>query len=214
MTRAQVTELYQNSGHEVAVHGYTHPWLEQLPQPLTAYQVLRDREELEKQFDCIVRGMAYPYGTYSDEVVEALRVCGIAYARTVKQTLRFDMPTDWLRLDPTCHHKNEMLMELTKKFCEKKVTSAPLLFYVWGHTYEFEADDNWNVIEDFCEAIGGREDIWYATNIEIYEYTEDFKRMIFSVDGSIVKNPTARTLYFVYNGKAYTLAAGETCHLG
>ena len=78
MTKAAATELYLNSGHEVAVHTHTHPWLEQLPAGVAAYEVIKDRENLEEQFGCIVRGMAYPYGTYSDGVVDTLRSCGIA----------------------------------------------------------------------------------------------------------------------------------------
>ena len=31
-----------------------------------------------------------------------------------------------------------------------------------GHSYEFDNHDNWNVIEDFCAYMGGRNDIWYA----------------------------------------------------
>ena len=72
-------------------------------------------------------------------------------------------------------------------------------------------DDNWNVIEEFAEFIGNREDIWYATNIEIYEYIEDYKRLIYSADGATVKNPTNRTLWLALaEGKLYSVAPGET----
>ncbi|MBQ2716635.1 MAG: polysaccharide deacetylase, partial [Clostridia bacterium] len=92
-----------------------------------------------------------------------------------------------------------------------KVTKdSAKLFYIWGHTYEFEGDDNWNVIEEFAEFMGGRDDIWYATNIEIFEYIKDFESLVYSVDGSIVTNPTARTLYYFYNGEIGSIAPGET----
>lgn len=39
--------------------------------------------------------------------------------------------------------------------------------YVWGHSYEFDNHDNWDVIEKFCAYMGNRNDIWYATNLEI-----------------------------------------------
>ncbi len=35
------------------------------------------------------------------------------------------------------------------------------LFYLWGHSYEFEADENWNVIEEFAAYTGNRDEIWY-----------------------------------------------------
>ena len=83
-----------------------------------------------------------------------------------------------------------------------------------SYTYEFEGNDNWNVIEEFTEYMSGKEDsIWYATNVEIFEYIEDYKRLIYSVDGTMVKNPTARTLWFALNGKTVSVEAGETKRL-
>lgn len=198
MRRTEGIEFFKKcleNGHEIAVHGETHPFLDCLPAAAATAQVLEDRLELEKTFGRIIRGMAYPQGTYNDEVVNCLRACGIAYSRTTKQTEKFDIPTDWLRLPSTCRHKNPKLMELAKQFAEAKPV-YPQLFYLWGHSYEFNDDNNWNVIEDFAEYLGGRDDIWYATNIEIYEYIEDYKRLVFSADGNTVYNPTNRTLYF------------------
>ncbi|MBQ8850495.1 MAG: polysaccharide deacetylase family protein [Clostridia bacterium] len=210
MTKQMCTDLYTNSGHEVAVHAYTHPYLEKLAPAQVAYEIIKDRENLEEQFGCIVRGMAYPYGTYSDEVVRVLEDCGIVYSRTTKSTEKFEIPTDWLRMPATCHHKNPRLMELAEKFAENTKRDNAQLFYLWGHTYEFEQNDNWDVIEKFAEYMGGRDDIWYATNIEIYEYIEDYKRLVFTADMRRVKNPTARTIYFFINGNEYAIGAGET----
>ena len=39
MTRERAVRLYQGSGHEVAVHGLTHPFLEQLPAGRAAYEL-------------------------------------------------------------------------------------------------------------------------------------------------------------------------------
>ena len=116
MSEREITELYKDGPHEVAVHSYTHPFLEALPPAMVATEIIKDREALEKQFGKVIRGMAYPMGTYSDEVVEVLRACGIAYARTTKSTEKFDIPTDWLRMPATCHHVHPRLMELAEKF--------------------------------------------------------------------------------------------------
>ena len=210
LTKTRATELYGGSGHEVAVHSVNHPFLEQLPASVAALEVLNDRLALEEQFGCIIRGMAYPYGTYSDELVEVLKNCGIVYSRTIKSTEKFDIPTDWLRLPATCHHNNPRLMELARSFVEAEYKRAPKLFYLWGHTYEFESNNNWKVIEEFAEYIGNRDDIWYATNIEIYEYIEDYKRLIYSANGKRVMNPTARSLYISTGKITYELRPGET----
>ena len=212
MTAEQVIKAYADGPHEVAVHSHSHPFLESLQTTDVIYEIMRDRELLEKQFGCIVRGMAYPMGTFSDKVVDVLKNCGIAYARTTVASERFYLPTDWLRMPATCHHNHPKLMSLAKLFLETDYQKRPCaLFYLWGHTYEFDHNDNWNVIEEFCEYLGGHGDeIWYATNIEIYEYVEDFKRLVTSTDNTIVKNPTARTLWFRRGGEICAIEAGQT----
>ena len=95
--------------------------------PRIAYEVLADRDNLEKLFGKIVRGFAYPYGTYSDEAIDTLRTCGIAYARTVVSTHNFEIPNDWLCLHPTCHHDDPKLDELCDRFGEPPRSVAGLL---------------------------------------------------------------------------------------
>ncbi len=212
MTKERATALYSQDGIEPALHAYTHPHLHTQPAPQVAYEIIKDRESLEEQFGGIVRGMAYPYGSYSDEVVRVLRDCGVVYARTTRATRDFSLPTEWLTLHPTCHHVDPNLPELTKKFVESapRGDQQPWMFYLWGHAYEFERDNNWHIIEEFAEQIGGKEDIWYATNMEIWEYTENFKRLVFSLDERYVYNPTAQTMYFLLDRKLYTVAPGQT----
>ena len=211
MRRSHVTELFSSSVHEVAVHGCSHVALATLTDDEIEREVLLDRETLEEQFGRIIRGMAYPKGSYDDRVVDVLKKCGIAYSRTINDTESFELPADWLRLGATCHHNNQRLMELAQKFVDMKASEDAQLFYLWGHTYEFYENDNWNVIERFCEFMSGREkEIWYATNIEIFEYLEDFKRLIYSADGSVIKNPTSRKLWFSLNGEIISIESGKT----
>ncbi len=218
MTKEQAVKLYTDSGHEVAAHTCAHEFLDALPNIVVLDEVLSDRLNLEEYFGKTVRGMSYPYGVLNDSVVNIMRMCGIAYARTTASTNSFDMPKDWLRLGATCHHGTPRLMELAEKFVKDPGNAKPKLFYLWGHSYEFERDDNWNVIEDFCKYMGGREDIWYATGIEIYEYTEAFERLVWSANMSTVTNPSSIPLWFRYaiNGehsRVVKVGAGETCKL-
>lgn len=213
MPESEVSKLYNQDGIEVAVHGATHPWLDHMPMNMVTKDLLDDREKLEKQFDTIVRGMAYPYGTYNDDVVEAMKTVGIVYSRTVHSTHDFDIPSDWMRLNATCHHNDPELMNLAKRFVECDTYGRPRMFYLWGHSYEFEANNNWNVIEEFAEYMSGRDEIWYATNIEIYDYQKAFQRLLFSMDGTIVSNPTALELWFFLNGKEYSIKPGEILHV-
>ena len=82
------------------------------------------------------------------------------------------------------------------------------LMYVWGHSYEFDNNDNWEVIEKFCEYMGGREDIWYATNIEIIDYMDAAKRLKFSANHEKVWNPSARSVWLQVNDDRYVEVKG------
>lgn len=182
-------------GHEVACHSYTHPYLEELPAGNDAWEIVKDREILEKTFGGIIRGMAYPMGTLSDSTVLTLRQCGILYARTTKSSHNFDLPADLLRLSPTCHHTDPKLLDLAGAYAELVPVRKSTLFYVWGHSYEFDDNNDWDRMEEFCRLISGREDCWYACNGEIIEYLEAGRQIISSVDGGRIFNPTCRKIW-------------------
>lgn len=213
MARREATEVFSaaiENGHEVATHGYTHPFLDKLPSDMAAYEIIEDRKCLEEMLGTIVKGHAYPFGTTSDQVVEVLRSCGILYARTTVSTNRFDLPTDWLRMPATCHHNAPALMQLAEKFLGEDRYSHPRLFYLWGHSYEFDIDNNWEVIEKFAEYIGNRDNVWYANNMQVYEYVEAYRALRFSANGNIVYNPSALTVWFNSNNVNVKVSPGET----
>lgn len=213
LTQEDAIELYKNSGHEVAIHGLTHSHLEHMDSSGIIREITDDRKNLEEDFGTIVRGMAYAYGTYNSEVVRVLEMCKVAYARTVKATLNFQFPDNWLTLNPTCHHNSPQLMNLATRFVENNSKSGLFMFYLWGHSHEFDNDDNWEVIENFVEYVGGRDDIWYATNIEIYDYVQAFKRLETSYDKKIIHNPTSIDVWVEIDHKQLLVKAGETVRL-
>lgn len=106
-------------------------------------------------------------------------------------------------------------MELAKQFAEKqqKQISENLMFYLWGHSFEFDDQDNWEVMEEFARYIGRRDDIWYATNIEVYDYIKAYERLQTSADKTMVHNPSALDVWFAEKGKIYCVHAGEALYL-
>ena len=163
MNVAGLPELY--SGHEIAVHSLTHPHLENLDRETVINELEQDKINLESIFGTEIHGMAYPFGTFNDAVIEVVRKCNLRYARGVNSTYSFDIPQDLLAYQPTMHHSDKSLMELAETFIALKPTK-PSVFYLWGHSYEFAVDNNWQVIEDFCRLISGKDDIYYATNAQ------------------------------------------------
>ncbi len=211
MGRRLAYETYASSGMEVALHAFTHPFLDRIPQEMAVYEIVKDREVLESVFGRVIRGMAYPMGTFSDMTVKVLDTCKVAYARTTVSTGSFALPTDWLRMPATCHHNDPRALDLAHKLVEENDPwGYPWLYYLWGHAYEFEANDNWERIEELLSIVGGHDEIWYATNMEIYRYVKAYEALEVSVEGTYIYNPTATDVYLEQGGRRILVKAGET----
>lgn len=199
-TKKELTTLYK--GHEIAVHGARHDTYNSVPSPVVVDDIYQNRLELERIVGRPVRGMAYPNGSASKSprVDEILRALGVVYSRIVATDTSFALPTDWLDWHPTAHH-NDGIVELGKTFLASTVHGDPLLCYIWGHTFELDGKKNWDVVEDFCELMADKPEIWYATNIEIYEYVHAARSLRWSLDGHAVENPTAFPIYGLEDGE-------------
>lgn len=184
----RVQEVYK--GHEVATHTYSHITIARCPATQIYREIFEDKKGWESIMNVPVRGHSYPYGSFSEEVKHIFQNAGIVYARTTNQTLEFELPKDWMEWDATCRHNNPQLMELAKRFVESAGSKSLKLMYVWGHSNEFKKENNWEILEEFCKYVGGREDIWYATNIEIKDYLDAYDRLQFAADESFVYNPS------------------------
>jgi peptidoglycan/xylan/chitin deacetylase (PgdA/CDA1 family) len=199
-------DLYQ--GHEVACHTLTHPTIERCPMEQVVAQVIEDRKRLEKIMGYPVRGMSYPNGSYNEDIKRVLPSLGIKYSRIVGNSDSFAMPRDYYEWKSTCHH-NHNLLKLGEEFVQLHKTQYLYMMYVWGHSYEFTNQNNWEVIEEFCELVGNHEDIWYATNIQIVDYMEDAKRLQFSADGSFVYNPSVTSIWLNVGEKIIEIPGGK-----
>jgi len=209
-------ELYK--GQEIAVHGLTHGYLDRLaPQNIT-YEIMKDRENLEKVFGGSVRGFAYAHGVYNDTTINILKNCGIKYARTITSTEGFSIPSDWYCFNPTCCDDSPKLMELCDSFLDTAPSFAQSkLFYVWGHSCFIK---NWKTMEELFQKIGSSKDVWCATNIEIYDYMSAFHNLVMSVDNRYVYNPTMTTLSLISNSgdfmrkqEVFEIKPGEELYL-
>ncbi len=198
--------------HEISSHTLRHPFLSMIPNEELVFEVMEDRKNLEALCGYPVRGMSYPYGVYTPEAINALRVLGMEYSRTTKATEKFDMPEDFLAWHPTCHHDHPKIFELLERFKAHKKSNMPV-FYVWGHSYEFDKKNNWDHIERFCAEAGGDPDVWYATNIEIYDYVMALRALKFTADRTIVYNPTATDVWISVDKAPVRIAAGATVDL-
>lgn len=213
LSKDEAKELYSKGNHEVAVHTLSHKWMPNMNTVEAIGEILEDKRNIEEMFGTIVRGMAYPYGPTSPEIENVVSACGIVYARTTACTGNFDLPGNWTHLAATCHHKNPNLMKLTQSFADAKYT-RPMLFYLWGHSYEFERDDEWELLYEFCKKIGNRDDIWYATNIDVFDYMTAYKKLQYSANVDRIHNPSAISVYVVVNdNKRIVIEGGATVEI-
>lgn len=207
---AEMRELYK--GHEVAAHTYTHPTIERCPLDQVVQQVIEDRKILEDTIGYPVRGLSYPNGSFSDDIKKLLPACGIEYSRIVGSTQNFALPRDLYEWQATCHH-NTNLMKLAETFNNMHKTQYLYLMYVWGHSYEFDRDNNWDLLEGFCEYIGGKDDIWYTTNIGFVDYMNAARNLKFTAKADMVYNPSAIPVWVRADNKLYKVNGGETVEL-
>ena len=104
---SEVKELYK--GHEVSCHTSTHPTIERCPLDQVVQQVIEDRKALEDAVGYPVRGLSYPNGSYSKDIINLLPACGIEYSRVVGSTDDFAFPDNFLEWKSTCHHGHNVL---------------------------------------------------------------------------------------------------------
>ncbi len=207
LERDEIKELYRN--HEVSAHSVTHPHFESIPLSQVAFQMLEDRRDLESLVGYPVRGMSYPYGSYNRQVAEALPHYGIEYSRVGQHHGRFHLPDDWLRWQPTCHHKHD-LSQKTQEFIDFNPPCQLSLLYVWGHSFEFARENNWEIIEAFCQQVSdAASQIWFATNIEIFDYMAALQNLRLSVDGSIAHNRSAIPVWLDVTGEVREIGPNE-----
>ena len=228
LTADEIRNCLHGKGHEIAVHGYMHRASGALPPLDLIQEVLNDRLSLEKEFGGIIRGMAYPdtginrihTGSSYESIRRNLQDLGIAYARCAfRANDTFLLPVDWYDWVPTAHHDDPQVLELAENFASMDIDSRycasryPRLFYLWGHSFEFDRNENWNQVETILQILSGKEDTWYPTNIQLREYVAAYEGLIYSADCHRVYNPSVLEVWFNVDGTLYSVKPGETLTL-
>jgi len=174
-TESEIARVYH--GHEVAAHTLTHRVLVGAPEEVIIEQVETDRQRLSEIVGYEVRGFAYPGpGLESDSrVAQIIREnTGVRYARTANCSGNFEMQKNLFEFRPTVyeHCDFEHMLVLGDQFIEMK-PDRPQIFYIFGHSYEFDIRNTWDDFERFLANIAGREDIFYGTNYEVLLAAEE-----------------------------------------
>ncbi len=221
----ELREHFIEKGHEIAIHGMGHRANGNMRVIEGIRDVLDCRLDLEERCGTIIRGMAYPdtgitqmgsLGSY-EAIKQYLTELDIAYARTLGgKDPDFLLPADFHAWMPTAHHDDPKIFDYIDAFLALDVAALnharrmPRLLYIWGHSYEFERYGKWEHIEEICRRLSRRDDIFYATNIEICDYVEGYRRLRYSADGHRIYNPSLFEVCIDVDGVAYRIPSGET----
>ena len=233
----EVKKYLINSRHEIAVHGDKHR-LAGVCTPIELTQdLLNCKIYLEEISGKITRGMAYANtgveyfenGMTYEDTKNVLKYCGIAYSRTIKTDSDYNIPEDWYKWNPNISDgsygakpdengvlpfikKVDDFLALNEEKC-KCAWANPRIFTVYGHSLLIDMWGHWEKFEMLCERLANRDDVWYATCIEIYDYVMAYRSLVFSADGRICYNPTLHKIWFVVDEKPYCIESGETITL-
>ena len=212
VSSGELRSLYD--GHEIACHSYSHPHLARLPLTGQSREIALGRLSLERLSGRLVRGMATPYGEKNDDTLVAMKAAGMAYCRNAGVSGGLSVPADFLDWTPSCHHTGApaVIEKFRNEWIHQPWQYGGLLF-IWGHSFEFDRADNWELAEQICSSLAGIDDVWFATNIEIYDYITAQRSLVISCDGDVIFNPAAADVWVSQNGSPICIKGGDTIRL-
>ena len=162
-------------GFEVGVHTLTHPALADLAHDKVTNEVTGDAANIENFTGYSPVGMAWPGGDafYTEENIKTiLDTTNIRFARGTTSTYGYTLPEYFMKWYPTCSVSDPSLLTYTDNFINADCTED-MLFYVWGHGYEFDMFGSYNVFEEFIKRISEADDLVIVTNAEFYQLFKD-----------------------------------------
>ncbi len=173
--RWNLTELCNGvyRGFDVGVHTLNHPGLSSFDSnPMyQKIQVEGDLINIENITGYQPMGMAYPGGDHLVSKVtikNILENTSIRYARGTTSTGNFNLPTNFMMWQPTCHLADGNLFTYANWFLKTKVPYDQL-FYVWGHGYELDQLSYYDEFEKLVKMMAEADDVVLVTNAEFYQ---------------------------------------------
>ena len=165
------------NGFDVAVHTLTHKSLkayDKNPKGIRR-EVENDAENIFKITGVYPVGMAWPGG--ENDVTETTKKLvyentSIRFARGAYSTHSFELPEEFLMWQPTCSVRDPEILSYARSFMEADC-AEDMLFFVWGHGYELDLDDSYDMLDELIKMMTESEDIICVTTTEFYELFKD-----------------------------------------
>ena len=170
-----MTGIYD--GFDVEVHTMNHPSLKIYDENVAKLkrEIMGDAANIREITGINPVGMAWPGGDteYTEKTIELVREhTSIRFARATTTTNTFTLPDYFLKWKPTCSITNGKLLDLARQFVEAEA-DEDMLFFVWGHGYEFDFYDLYDDFEELVKMMSEAEDVVCVTNAEFYQLFKD-----------------------------------------
>jgi peptidoglycan/xylan/chitin deacetylase (PgdA/CDA1 family) len=147
--RLSINELHDvYDGFEICSHSMTHPYLTDLSPDKLNWEIMSSRDRLEDIFQKPVLGFCYPFNTYNESIIRAVRSAGYFWARGNQHQDHVYPPSDPLEFHPSCHIFN---CDFWTKYDGVKKNNG--VFFFWGHSYELINQSAWDYYEGTIDRI-------------------------------------------------------------
>jgi hypothetical protein len=88
------------------------------------------------------------------------------------------------------------------------------MFYIWGHSSEFQTEEQWQEFEGVLKRLAETDKIWYATNGDIVRYVQAQRMLEITADETVFYNPTVIPVWIEKDKKQIIeIPAGQTVRL-
>ena len=203
LSRNAVRHLYD--GHEIASHTLTHPFLNDKSESELLWEIGEDKRRLEELFGREVAGFGVPFDYYDQRVADCVKQCGFEYGRMSEETRNYcpwEKPYFW-----RCgiFHLAPELDEYVEGFFRTDEELA--LCQIVGHSYDLDAADLWDKLEQILKRVSEDEDILSMTHLEIVRYLRAMDQAV--ITGHSIQNPSDQTLWFCIDGSICAVEPGQ-----
>ena len=142
--------LEQYRGHEIASHTLHHPWLNSLTPPQLSREVGEDCAALKALFGLEEIGFGVPFTACTEREIRIIRKYA-RYIRLSEFSDSFGLPPDRYHIPIHGLYNQPDIRERIAAFARSSLPAA--LFVMAGHSYELEALDQWEDMEELLAYI-------------------------------------------------------------
>ncbi|MCQ4021938.1 MULTISPECIES: polysaccharide deacetylase family protein [unclassified Ruminococcus] len=201
------SDLY--SGHEIASHTLTHPYMDSLTENEIIHELQTDKDNLEMLFESEVKGFAVPFDFYSELMEECVKKCGFEYARISEESLSYTPSTDFYKLEVGIFHLDTNLDSYIDNFLS---TNEELAFcQIAGHSYDLDTENMWDKIEAIFKKLSADNNILPMTTIQFVEYIKAMN--LAEITENYIKNNSNISLWFSVNDRICEIKPNEVYYV-